>query len=585
MPEILTKRWLIAEPVPPDVRQELDAFSDVLAQLMYNRGVRTRAEADTYLNAEPPTGADPANMLGIDAAADRILHAVGAGEKIVVYGDYDVDGVTATALLSLALSALGADVMGYIPNRFDEGYGLNVEALAGLHAAGTGLVITVDCGIRSIKEAEFARELGMDLVISDHHHPGAALPPAHAIINPKQAGDGYPEKDLAGVGLAYKLVQALYAHPLADGLGTPARPSAEEFLDLVALGTVADIAPLTGENRSLVRAGLERLRLPRRQGLVSLLGVAGLLDTDNRGKTIASARRLNAGHIGYVLGPRLNAAGRLDSALAALDLLTKEDLNETGALAQLLNAQNRERQDLTRSIQEAAEQMALERAPEAPLLFAVHEDFNEGVVGLAASRLTETHYRPAVVGRMDAETTRASCRSIPEFHITAALDQCADLLERHGGHAAAAGFTVRNENLTELIERLMEIAQDQLAGLDLRPTLQADMELPLRELKPGLLPELDRLEPTGHKNPQARFVSRNLRVRYPKVVGQDGSHLKMAVTDGAITYDAIAFRQGHRIKELAAPIDILYAYEINEYNGRKSLQLNVKDFKQTSIPE
>jgi single-stranded-DNA-specific exonuclease len=564
---IQNKNWKVAQRLSSEDARPLSIYSPVLRQLLYNRGYCTPEQARQYLEAVAPDGSDPFHMLGIELAVDRLRHAIQKGEKIAVYGDYDADGVTATALMVHALKLLDARVMGYIPNRFDEGYGLNVEALQSLHENGVKVVVTVDCGIRSLKEARYAAELGMDLIISDHHHPGTNLPEALAVINPKQEGDTYPEKNLAGVGLAYKLVQGLFAETnrTEDGAGGL---DADQYLDLVALGTVADLAPLVGENRALVRAGLGAMRWPQRQGLVSLMGAAGIHPSS-----------VHAGDIAFALGPRLNAAGRLDSALAALNLLLTEDIFEAGRLAQQLDNQNRERQQIMHAIQERAELLALERDPEALLLIAVDPEFNPGVVGLAASRLTEQYYRPAIVAQRGEDYTRGSCRSIPEFHITQALDRCADLLEHHGGHAAAAGFTVRNDRLDELIDRLQATAVDQLANLDLRPTLLADMELPLSDLKPDILPDLERLQPTGYGNAQAVFVSRDLKVQRSRPVGKDNSHLKLSVTDGRITYDAIAFRQGYWHEQMPSFIDLMYHFEVNEFNGRSFLQLNVRDLK------
>jgi single-stranded-DNA-specific exonuclease len=290
--------------------------------------------------------------------------------------------------------------------------------------------------------------------------------------------------------------------------------------------------------------------------------------------------------IGFVLGPRLNAAGRLDSALTALELLSTEDVKKTGYLAQILDSQNRERQKITREVQELAEQIALEKDQEAFLLFAAHSDFNPGVVGLAASRLTDRYYRPAIVAYQGETFTRGSCRSIPEFHITNALDLCSDLLVRHGGHAAAAGFTVENRKLPALVARLQEIAEDQLSmHPDLRPTLHADAELSLSELEPDFIDYLKWLQPTGHKNPEAVFVSRDLEVRNSRSVGREGAHLKLSVSDGWITYDGIAFRQGYWAENMPRRIDIMYTFELNEYNGRSSLQLNIRDLKPAGIPD
>jgi single-stranded-DNA-specific exonuclease len=558
----LTKSWQIHSLITPEVEQALFTYPPILRQMLYNRDIHTSEEAKRYLQALPPPGTEPENLLCMAEAVDRIQFAIKNLESIAIYGDYDADGVTATALLVSALQRAGADVSGYIPNRFDEGYGLNFEALKSLHDQGKQLVITVDCGMRSIAEAEYAQQIGLDLIISDHHHPSDEIPPALAIINAKQPGDTYPDKNLAGVGLAYKLATAIYEDPSLTA----------EHLDLVALGTVADLAPLVGENRYLVRMGLEQIRRPRRQGVLALIGAAGLRPD-----------RINAGDIGYTLGPRLNAAGRLESALAALELLLSQDVYTAASLAQKLDAQNRERQQITRDIQAQAEQLALAENPDALLLFAADPGFNAGVVGLAASRLTETYYRPAIVAYQGEQTTRGSCRSIPEFHITDALDRCADLLVRHGGHAAAAGFTVRNENLPELKQRLQDLAQAQLGGLHLRPVLHADLALPLVELRPELLQYIEALQPTGYGNRQAAFISRDLKVSSYKQIGKDGKHLRLVVSDGRITYDAVAFNQGYWVEAMPATIDILYSYEVNEYNGRTNLQLNVRDLKPAGL--
>lgn len=564
-----TKRWQVQPALSPQADGNLAAFPPILRQVLFNRGYATDAQARAFLQAKPDFDPDPLQLSGMTAALERIRFALEAAEPIAIYGDYDVDGVTATALLVQCLQALGGDVRGYIPNRFDEGYGLNTDALDHLKADGVKLVISVDCGIRSPDEAQHARAIGLDLIISDHHHPGEELPPAFAVINPKQHGDRYPDKDLAGVGVAYKIAEALYAAL------QPANLQLEELLDLVALGTVADLAPLVGENRSLVRRGLKQIHTTRRQGLFSLANVAEI-----------SLAKIDAGNIGFVLGPRLNAAGRLESALAAFELLTTSDFMKAGQLAQQLDVQNRQRQALTRSMQEQAEAIAMSEDPHAYLLFAVHPDFNPGVVGLAASRLSETHYRPAVVAAKNSVETRGSCRSIPEFHITEALDQCADLLVRHGGHAAAAGFTVRNENLPELISRLKSIAVAQLGGRDLRPTLTADMQVPLSELKQELLKHLEYFEPTGYGNPQASFVARDVRVKSARTVGADARHLKLTLADErGGSYEAIGFRMGAMLPSLPPRVDVLFTFEANEYNGRTSLQLNLKDLKPAGTPD
>ena len=563
------KRWVIQSPITPQADDALTKFPYVLKQILFNRGYSTDAEARVFLKAETDANNDPFQLIGMQTAVDRIRFALEQEEPIAIYGDYDVDGVTATALLVQAIEGLGANVRGYIPNRFDEGYGLNTDALDSLKADGVKLVITVDCGIRSPDETLHARTIGLDLIISDHHHPdGLNLPPALAVINPKQHGDPYPDKELAGVGIAYKIAEALYSLP-------PSNFDLTDLLDLVALGTVADLAPLVGENRTLVRKGLRQIHETKRQGLFSLAGVAQVkLD------------KITAGNIGFMLGPRLNASGRLESALASFELLTTTDFMRAGQLAQQLDVQNKQRQSITRSMQVQAEEMTLSEDPNTFLFFAAHEDFNPGVVGLTASRLTETYYRPAVVAAKGPEETRGSCRSIPEFHITDALDLCKDLLVRHGGHAAAAGFTVKNENLPNLVSRLKDIAKDQLEGKDLRQTLTADMEIALEELNFDVLKHLAYLEPTGYGNPDAVFVSRDVKVKSSRTVGAEGRHLKLTLEDSrGATYDSIGFRLGELQPSLPSRVDLMFTLEANEWNGRTSLQLNLKDIKAADIPD
>jgi single-stranded-DNA-specific exonuclease len=567
-----TKRWIISSPLTPQAEEGLVRFPPILKQILFNRGLANYEDARAFMRAMPNFDTNPFQITGMEATVERILYAVHHNEPIVVYGDYDVDGVTATALLADALNGLGANVRSYIPNRFDEGYGLNKDALDTLKSDGAKLVITVDCGIRSPDEADHARAIGLDLVISDHHHPdGENLPPAFAVINPKQQGDVYPDKYLAGVGIAYKIAEAL----VQKSNGQAQNIRLIDLLDLVALGTVADLAPLVGENRFLVRKGLRQLHETKRQGLFSLANIAEI-----------HINKVTAGSIGFMLGPRLNASGRLESALASLELLTTTDFMRAGQLAQQLDVQNRQRQGLTKSTQEQAEQIAMSEDKDGFLLFAAHENFNPGVVGLAASRLTETYYRPAVVASKGAEETRGSCRSIPEFHITDALDLCKDLLVRHGGHAAAAGFTVRNENLPEFVARLKQIAKDQLSGKDLRHSLSADVEVSLPQLSMEVLDHLEYLEPTGYGNPSAVFVSRDVKVKSFRAVGSDGKHLKVSLDDecGGF-FDCIGFRMGNLQSSLSPRADVLYHLELNEYNGRKSLQLNLKDIKPAGTPD
>ena len=562
----LPKRWRVQHLIPNDIYQELSDFSPLLRQMLYNRGYEDGESAAAFIDGRVSHDTDPYLLKGMSIAVERLHEAVEKGERLVVYGDYDVDGVTSTALLVDFLNKLHVDVHPYIPDRFDEGYGLNDEAMRTLAGEGVNLVITVDCGVRAVGEVSLANELGMDVIVSDHHHPGAELPPAVAVIDPKQAEDVYPEKYLAGVGLAYKLAQAYLAKYPVTGVDS------EDWVDLVALGTVVDLAPLRGENRMLVRKGLAKIRKSPRQGLYSLAQVARV-----------DISKCNAGNLGFQLGPRLNAAGRLESARIAYELLVANTAFEAGRLAQQLDTVNSERQDMTSEIRELAAESVLGDDPDAMLFFAADPRFNEGVVGLAASRLVESYYRPSIVAHQGEEFTVASCRSIPEFHITQALDQCADLLVRHGGHAAAAGFTVRNENVDALVARMRQIVADELGEMELLPELVIDREIKLENLEPkyipGILEDLHKLEPTGRENPEPVFVARNVTVRSARTVGREGSHLKLFLQAGPYSYDGIAFRQGYWKDDLPEKVDIAFRFEVNEFRGRSTLQLNVKEIK------
>lgn len=560
---IKKKRWLIEQPISSEAYESLRGYPPILRQILFNRGIADHENARIFLEGRKPLNTLAENLSGINKAVDRIHNAINNGDKIAIYGDYDVDGVTATALLAEALGSIGAKITTYIPNRFDEGYGLNNDALSTLKEREVDLIITVDCGIRSVNEGLHAKSIGLDLIITDHHNPTNIIPQAVAVIDPKQPGDTYPTKDLAGVGIAYKLIEALvdqYGYPSID---------LSKYLDLVALGTVADLVPLVEENRYLVREGLHLLRRPSRQGILSLIGVAGL-----------NPERITATDIGFVLGPRLNAAGRLETALDALNLLLTDDISSAAYFAQKLDNQNRIRQHKTREIQDTAELIAFAKDPDPLILFAIDETFNPGIVGLVASRLTERYYKPSIVGEMNTEFTKASCRSVKEFHITNALDQCADLLEHHGGHAAAAGLTIRNSNLHEFEHRMNSIAKEELSGLDLHPSILIDIDnMNLKDLNQELLEYLEWLQPTGYGNPNPIFASRGLQLKNARTLGKDSNHLKLSVSDGWLTFDAIAFRQGYWKDLLPPKIDIAYHFEINEFRGRQFFQLNVKDIK------
>jgi single-stranded-DNA-specific exonuclease len=561
-----SKRWQIA---PPLSEQELARFSDLpplVAQMLHNRGIEDPGAAHAFL-AGGSIADNPFDLKGMDEAVACLRRAIRRGEAIAVYGDFDTDGVTATALLVQTLSAMGARVRPYIPHRVDEGYGLNLDALRKLYRQGVRVVVTVDCGIRSVDEVEQASQ-GLELIVTDHHSVGPALPPAVAVINPRQPGCPYPFKRLAGVGVAFKLAQALIR--VQGKLKETGDLTEESLLDLVALGTVADLVPLLGENRSLVQRGLALLNEPSRPGAEALMANAGL----RRGEVDATA-------IAFRLGPRINAAGRIDDAMLAYQLLASRDPLEARRLAAKLGELNSRRQVLTEETVTQAEAQVLSDDPEAHLYLAASEKFAPGIVGLAASRLTEAHYRPSVVVELGEEESRGSCRSIPEFDITAALDECATLLIRHGGHAAAAGFTIATENLEPLRHRLQAIAAEQLAGVELRPTLEIDAMLPLEEVSWATHALLGEIEPCGVDNPQPVLLSQGVEVRETRSIGSKRRHLKLTLRDGrGVAWDAIYFRHGELSSQIPDRIDIAYTLEIHEWNHKKQLQLNIQDLRE-----
>ncbi|MCB9423053.1 MAG: single-stranded-DNA-specific exonuclease RecJ [Ardenticatenaceae bacterium] len=573
--ELRATTWQIAPPIPAEIRQNLSHIHPVLLQILYNRGVVEPGDIQSFLDGRYLHSTDPFLLQDMDKAVARIQQAIANDERIIVYGDFDADGVTATVLLTEALRGLGLDrdkVQPYIPDRVDEGYGLNIEALTALkEEKEAGLVISVDCGIRSVAEVEHANRIGLDMIITDHHSLGPVLPPAAAIVNPKRPSSEYPEKMLAGVGIAYKLAQAL-AQTMPDRV----QFNESDLLDLVAVGTVADLAPLLGENRQLVINGLGVLNKAQRPGVASLIRVSNL-----------RAGGLTAESIGFGLGPRINAAGRINHAYDAAKLLAANNTLVADQLAHKLNELNRKRQELTADLSAQAEAMV--ENPAAPILIVGADNFMSGVVGLVASRLAEKYYRPAIILEHGDEESRASCRSIPEFHITDALDEVADLLVRHGGHAQAAGFTILNENLPEFTERVTAIAAAKLDGLDLQPTVTIDMELDVESIDWALYETLAQLEPTGYANATPVFLSRGVEVTSHRAVGSDGNHLQLRLnsgTGGGYAYrelSAIAFRQGAWVNSLPQYIDIVYTIGVNEWNGRRSLQLMVQDIRSAGM--
>lgn len=589
---ISAKQWVIAPPLTAAALRNFRGFDGVMAQVLYNRGFSSTQDARQFLsdngannplNLKPEDAIQhskgPLEMKDVRKAANRIIDGIRAKEQIVIYGDFDADGVTSTVLLVEMLQALGANVQPYIPHRVDEGYGLNSAALRKLVADGVALVVTVDCGIRSVQEVADGIAAGLDIIVTDHHSLGPDLPDAYAVVNPKQLDCPYPEKELAGVGVAYKLAGALLqlwfeGHMNDEAVRQQIRELLDQAVGLVAIGTVADIMPLNRpENHGLVRRGLEVLNQAKRPGIKALLDVCGI-----------EPGQVTAMSIGFALGPRINAAGRLGSALTAFKLLTAPTEPAAAVFAQELQALNEERQQLTRAALAATQEAILRSGKdEMPLIFAEQADIRPGIVGLVAGRLCEEYFRPAVVMAIEGDEGRASCRSIPQFDITQALDQCADLLLRHGGHAQAAGFTVALENVEALRERLTQIAADALAGQTLLPILEVDVEVDLNQLTEKMVETFSLLEPTGNLNAVPLLMSRNVYVKESRYVGKDHRHIKLNIArNGLPDIEAVGFGLGAWQVHFPAHVDIAYYLEVNVWNGRRTLQLNLQDIRPAS---
>jgi single-stranded-DNA-specific exonuclease len=518
------RRWIIPSSVGASGGDARDGIPSLVLQILRTRGL---SDGDIAAFLTPRLATDGPPMLDLDRAVERIRRALAARERIVVYGDYDVDGIAGSAILVRAFRHFGVAVGAYIPNRYEEGYGLNGAALRQLAADGTTVVVSVDCGVTAVAEAELARELGIDLVITDHHHPPPVLPNAYALVNPRRPGDTSEDKELAGAGVALRLARAL--------LGDLAYAVKEdELLQLCALATVADVVPLRDANRAIVALGLAALNRAPITGVRALAERAGV-----------KLGRVGASDIGYGLGPRLNAAGRITDAEDALRLLLTEESDEAKELAERLEERNLERQRLTNDVVRGAREAA-SAYPDAWATVVADPSWQAGIVGLAASRLVEDHGRPACVIALDGEDGKGSCRSISSVHIAEALARCGDLLPRHGGHAMAAGFSIKAKDIDPFRDRLDGIVREMLGGVRPIPTLHVDAAIDPEALTPRLALELAMLEPCGALNPRPHLLLRDVRVYGIRQVGADSDHLRCKITVGKFTFDAMAFRRGDR---------------------------------------
>ena len=556
------KQWNIAHPCPEGrARLERAGISPLLAAVLSARGITEPEQAWKLLTPGDEPLLDPMGMRDMEKAVYRVSKALKQKEILAVYGDYDVDGITATCLLTDCLTRMGGRAIPYIPDRLEEGYGLNREAVSALARQGVTLIVTVDCGITAAQEVAYANSLGVDVVVTDHHECKQALPEAAAVVDPHRPDCPYPFKGLAGVGVALKLAMAV-AGPDRAALVF------REYADLAAVGTVADVMPMTGENRTIVQMGLAALAHPRRIGLAQLMEEAGLGD-----KPVTSVS------IGYTLAPRINAAGRMGRANLAAELLLTRDPGRAAALAQELCALNRERQAIECDIFQACIQR-LERQPQSGIILLSDEHWHQGVVGIVASRLTEKYACPAFMVCLDQGMGKGSCRSWGGINLFQLLVRCQDLLEGFGGHALAAGFTVREENIPALERRLRRLVLEEQAGEELPSELEADAAVLPQELTVEAVEALDALEPCGSGNPRPVLVLTGAHVISAAQVGR-GRHLKLRLEGRGVSLDAIFFSVDGSELGLTpgCRVDVAFYPQINDFRGVRSVQLQVVDLR------
>lgn len=572
MKPVIHRTWQLRSALPaPD---QLDDFagaagvSDIVARLLWLRGIDSAAEAHSFLSSKLADLPDPDLLPDMDKACRRLYSALMNGEKIAVHGDYDVDGITGCTLLVEVLRALGGQVEYHIPLRLVDGYGLSEDAIHAAHQAGCSVVISVDCGVSAFHEAEVARALGLDLIVTDHHQPPEELPCSYALINPHLDGNRFPWPNLSGVGVAFFLMLGLRRLLRGEGyFAARKEPDVRFVLDLVALGTIADIVPLGGVNRTLVKLGLQLLEKSSRPGITAL-------------KKVAQVKQVSSGVVGFRLAPRLNAAGRLEDAAMGVELLLNRDGAASAELAEILDQCNRERQAVEQqTLQDAVAMVENNLSDDRYSIVLAKENWHSGVIGIVASRLVERYHRPVVMIALEDGVGKGSARSINGFHLFKALTECRDFLDGFGGHSMAAGMTISADQIGSFAQSFEEVAQECLKVEQLQPILKHDGEISLGSLSLGVQELIDTLNPYGAGNPQPTFVSRNCQPFNCRVVGD--KHLKFDVEQGDKQIGAIAFGMAERIAECRGSLDILFRPGINEWRGEQSIQLQVIDFQES----
>jgi single-stranded-DNA-specific exonuclease len=551
-----------------DLTQQLSSHHDLpplVARLLLNRGLCGPEEILAFLDPSLERLTSPMGLPDLDTAADRLARAVRRREPLVVYGDYDADGLTAASLLTQFFQELGLPVVTYIPDRLTEGYGLNQPALAKL-ASQARLLVTVDCGVSDTTEVAWAREQGLEIIVTDHHELPPELPPALAVVNPKRAGEAYPFETLAGVGVALLLALGVRARLREEGwFKNHPEPNLRGYLDLVALGTAADVVPVLGENRILVHQGLKVLEETRRPGLLALKEVAGM-----NGKTVTFR------DLGFKLAPRINAAGRLGQALGALHLLLATDFSQARSQAKILNDLNRRRQSLEGEVlRQALELIRRQGLDKRPVLVLGQEGWHPGVLGIVAARLAEEFHRPVALVSLKEGLGKGSARSVEGFHLFQGLKACHRHLIKFGGHQAAAGFSLAEENLPALQEALEDAFQTQIGDVRLRPTLKVDAAVNLFDLDQGFYKALQRLRPFGPGNPEPVFVCETVECLTSRVVGE--RHLKVQISQGEVVREAIAFDQAS-LHPLSGPLEVAFSTRFSTFMGQMTPEIQLLDW-------
>lgn len=568
---MLKKKWILKEFDKARVVEISKNFniSPLTAIILYNRGIREDEQIRDFLARDLSGMHDPFLMKDMDKAVERILLAKKNNEKITIYGDYDVDGITSIAILYKYLKNMGLEVGFYVPDRMVEGYGVNRDALDKIKADGTAVIITVDTGITAIEEAAYAKSIGIDFIITDHHECKESIPDVYAAIDPKRKDCEYPFKSLAGVGVVFKLIQALDSSEPIENL-------MDEYADLMCLGTVADISPLIDENRVIVTEGLKRFKTTKN------IGLKALIDVSTNGKAITTST------IGYTIAPRINASGRLGCASTSVELFLTEDEEEAAKLADSLCHENTLRQQTEQKMfKEALEY--IEQHPEIKdddILVIPHENWHHGIVGIVSSKITEKYYKPSILFAVDGDSAKGSGRSIAGFNLFGALENCSGLLEKFGGHELAAGLTIKSENIEAFRKKINEYSKGRIEDMTLVPTISLDAQIKVPYITIDTVHDINKLQPFGVNNPTPSFSVRNIKIHRISVMSE-GKHLRMTLYKDGKYLDTVGFGMGdyYSMFKEGDYIDVAFALDINDYKGFQNVQLILKDMRKTEFKD